>query len=404
MKTALKSPHWVTAMINELKALYRNRTWTPFPHQSHYNVVGSRRVFKTKLKADGSIVDRFKAQLVAKVKPLAQLLGIPLYGLFSRLLLADSSLFTLHCGTGTIYLLLHVNDIIITDSSTYLLHRLITKLSSEFSMKDLGELHYFLGIEVTKFSGGLFLSQQKYIKDILVKNSMSESKPVAAPLTIKHDLHQTTSVLADATQYRQMVGSLQYLIITRPDIAHAINLVSQFMHRPTIIHLQAIKRILRYLNDTLDYGIRLLANSTLNLYSFSNGYWDGCVHTRRSTTDYNIYFGANCISWCSNKQPTVSRSSTEAEHRSMASTTADITWITYLLRELEISLTKVPVLYCDNISALYLAKNPKFHIHTKHIELDYHFIREKVVAGSLVTRHVSTTSQLADVFTKPLPK
>ncbi|XP_026450970.1 uncharacterized protein LOC113351135 [Papaver somniferum] len=190
---------------------------------------------------------------------------------------------------------------------------------------------------------------------------MTECKPVSTPFALKHGLHQDSNTLVDATQYRQIVGSLQYPTLTRPDISHVVNFVSQFMHRPTIIHLTAVKRILRYLNGTLDYGIRLLSNSTLNLYAFSEADWDGCLKIRRSTTGYNIYLGSNCIFWSSRKQPTVSRSSTEDEYRSMAASTADLTWVTYLLRELGIGLDKPPVLFCDNISAHYLAKNPKFH-------------------------------------------
>jgi hypothetical protein len=208
----------------------------------------------------------------------------------------------------------------------------------------------------------------------------------------------------DATNYRSIVGALQYLTLTRPDLTHAVNLVCQFMHQPGTSHFQAVKRILRYLQGTLDYGIRLLSHSSLNLYGFSDADWAGCPDTRRSTTSYCIYLGANCISWASKKQATVSRSSAEAEYRAMASATAELTWLTYLMRDLGISPSTTPTLFCDNTSALHMTVNPVFHARTKHIELDFHFVREKVAAGAITTRYIPSQSQIADIFTKAVSK
>uniref|UniRef100_A0A2N9F793 DDE Tnp4 domain-containing protein n=1 Tax=Fagus sylvatica TaxID=28930 RepID=A0A2N9F793_FAGSY len=247
-------------------------------------------------------------------------------------------------------------------------------------MKDLGPLHYFLGIEVIPFSGGLFLSQQKYACDILARSSMTGCNPIGTPLAQKHNLRRNDPILVDATNYRSIVGALQYITLSRPDLTHAINM------------------------GTLDYGLRLLSRSSLSLYGFSDADWAGCLDTRCSTTGYCIYLGANCISWASKKQATVSRSSAEAEYRSMSTTTAELTWILYLLRDIGINLSTPPVLFCDNTSALHLTVNPVFHARTKHIELDVHFVREKVAAGALVTRFVPTHLQIADVFTKALSK
>uniref|UniRef100_A0A2N9I3R3 Reverse transcriptase Ty1/copia-type domain-containing protein n=1 Tax=Fagus sylvatica TaxID=28930 RepID=A0A2N9I3R3_FAGSY len=458
------------------------------PRKDDMNVVGSRWVFKTKLKSDGSI-ERFKARLVAQgytqslgvdffetfspvIKPptirlvlslalihgwsLRQLdvknaflhgtlkevvymeqppgfsssifpnhvcrLHKALYGLkqaprawfdrFSSFLLrlgftcstADSSLFIFRSEDSILLLLVYVDDIIVTSNKQALLSRLVSRLSSEFSMKDLGPLHYFLSIEVLPFSGGLFLSQQKYARDLIARSSMSGCNPIGTPLAQKHNLRRDDPILVDATNYRSIVGALQYITLTRPDLTHAVNLVCQFMHQPGASHFQAVKRILRYLQGTLDYGLRLLSRSSLSLYGFSDADWAGCLDTRRSTTGYCIYLGANCISWASKKQPTVSRSSAEAEYRSMSTTTAELTWLMYLLRDIGIRLPAPPVLFCDNTSALHLTVNPVFHARTKHIELDVHFVREKVAAGDLVTRFVPTHLQIADVFTKALSK
>jgi hypothetical protein len=132
--------------------------------------------------------------------------------------------------------------------------------------------------------------------------------------------------------------------------------------------------------------------------------WAGCPTTRRSTTGYCTFLGTNIISWCSKKQHTISRSSTEAKYRAMTNTTAELTWLTYIFKDLRISLSHPPILYCDNISALYMTINHVFHARNKHIKLDYHFVREQVALGLLVTKHVSSANQIADIFTKPVPK
>ncbi|KAK2986127.1 hypothetical protein RJ640_024676 [Escallonia rubra] len=165
-----------------------------------------------------------------------------------------------------------------------------------------------------------------------------------------------------------------------------------------------VKRILRYIRGTLDYGIRLLARSTFDLYAFSDADWGGCPLTRRSTTGYCTFLGGNCISWSAKKQPTVARSSAEAEYRALASTAAEITWLTFILRDIGFPVSQPPTIFCDNIAALHLTINPMFHARTKHIELDYHFVREKVALGSLTTRFVPSRHQVADIFTKPLAK
>ena len=318
--------------------------------------------------------------------------------------LADLSLFIYHSSHHTILLIVYVDDIIVTSNHPSHMESLISRLSSEFSMKHLGPLHYFLGIQVLSHGHGFFLSQQKYACEILSKASMIDCKPIGTPFAQKHHLKLEGGPLVDATNYRSIVGALQYLTLTRPDLTHAVNLVCQFMHQPGMSHFQAVKCILRYLQGTLDYGIRILSCLYFTLYGFSDADWAGCPDTRRSTIGFCIYLGANCISWLSKKQATVSRSSAEAEYKAMVFVTAELTWLTYLLRDLGFFLSQPPVLFCDNISALHMTVIPVFHARTKHIELDYHFVREKVSAGALTTRYVPSQSQLADFFTKAVSK
>ena len=207
----------------------------------------------------------------------------------------------------------------------------------------------------------------------------------------------------DSTQYRSIVGALQYLTLTRPDIAYSVNKVCQFLHSPTTIHWMAVKRILRYVKYTLDLGLRTERSSSLLISAFSDADWAGNVDDRRSTGGFAVFFGSNLISWSARKQPTVSRSSTEAEYKSMANATAELVWVQSLLGELGVSVTQVPCLWCDNLGATYLAANPVFHARAKHIEIDFHFVRERVANGQLQIRFVSSKDQLADGFTKALP-
>ncbi|KAF5455446.1 hypothetical protein F2P56_025019 [Juglans regia] len=268
-------------------------------------------------------------------------------------------------------------------------------------MKDLGALHYFLGVEVSYVSDGLVLHQSKYAIDLLDRALMRDCKPTHTPMTQKFKTVMDSTALCDPHTYRSLVGALQYLTLTRPDISFSVNYVSQFMHAPTQDHFTMVRRILRYVKGTAHHGLHIQNSSTLDLYAFSDADWAGCPQTRRSTTGFCTYLGSNLISWSAKKQPTVSRSSSEAEYRAMAQTAAEITWLTFILRDLQVPLITPPVLFCDNLSSLFMTVNPVFHSRSKHIELDYHYIRERVSLGLLITRHISTSAQIADVFTKP---
>ncbi|GKU94201.1 hypothetical protein SLEP1_g7727 [Rubroshorea leprosula] len=354
IKTALKMPHWFAAMQEELDALKKNNTWELVPCPPGANIVGSKWVFKTKLNQDGSI-ERFKARLVAKgflqvpgldfdetfspvLKPTTLRLVIALattqswhlrqldvknaflHGMLKETVYmmqppsfvdpqypdqADSSLFVLQNSQAIAILLLYVDDNVLTASTNELLQQIISNLNKEFALKDLGPLHYFLSIEVTKFSGGIILSQNKYAHDLLNRASMMEAAPISTPLAIKDTITSRDTELVDATSYRSILGALQYLTVTSIDICHAVNRVCQFMQAPTISHLHLVKRILRYVKGTSQYGIRYLEHSPLSLTGFCDADWAGCPFTRHSTTGFCIFLGANCVSWGSTKQLTV---------------------------------------------------------------------------------------------------
>ncbi|CAM8893628.1 unnamed protein product [Rhodiola kirilowii] len=475
-------------MEDEIKALRRTHTWTLVPNPPKTNVIGSKWIFRTKLRSDGSI-DKHKARLVAHgftqqfgvnyldtfspvVKPetvrlvlaiavrhgwcLRQIdvsnaflhghleedvfmqqppgfedslhpshvckLHRTIYGLkqsprawnarLSHTICklgfapsrADTSLFVFHGSGVTIFLLVYVDDIVIAGSCPDAISRIIQRLSAIFPIKDLGNLHYFLGLEVVYNSEGLILKQHKYAIDLLQRANMENCKPTSTPMSATEKLVRDSGQPLndkDVTKYRSMVGGLLYLTLTRPDISFAVNKVCQYVSKPTDDHWEAVKRILRYVKGTIDTGLKFRRSSLTRHSIFTDADWAGCSDDHRSTGGFTIFLGPNLISWSAKKQPTVSRSSTEAEYKALANGTAEATWIQSVLRELGVKQKQPPILWCDNLGATYVTANPVFHARTKHIEIDFHFVREKVAQGELEVRFISTKDQLADVFTKP---
>ncbi|KAK1648574.1 hypothetical protein QYE76_066379 [Lolium multiflorum] len=317
---------------------------------------------------------------------------------------SDVSLFVLRQGTEVAYLLLYVDDIILTASTSRLLQHITGLLHREFSMTDLGDLSYFLGISVTRSSTGMFLSQRQYALDLLQRAGMLDCNPCVTPIDTRCKLPADDGpLLADPTEYCSFAGALQYLTLTRLDIAHAVQQACLYMHAPREPHLTLVKRILRYIRGSLDYGLQLHATPSTTLTAYSDADWAGCPDTRRSTSGYCIYLGDNLVSWSSKRQATVSRSSAEAEYRAVAHAVAECCWTRQLLQELHQPLRAATIVFCDNVSAVYMSSNPVQHSRTKHIEIDIHFVREKVSLGQIRVLHVPSSQQFADIMTKGLP-
>ncbi|KAA3468783.1 Retrovirus-related Pol polyprotein from transposon TNT 1-94 [Gossypium australe] len=268
---------------------------------------------------------------------------------------SDASLFIRVTTESILYVLVYVDDIIVIGSVAASIASFIHLLDKEFFLKDMGDLHYFLGIEVTRSSSGsLHLCQRKYIKDLLDKSNLANAKNVYTPMVSSSALSKDEGDrLADPTEYRSLAGALQYVGLTRPDIAYAVN-------------------------RGLDFG--------------------DCHYT----IGYCIYFGDTPVSWCSKKQQIVSRSTTKGKYRSLAAATSDVTWLVSLLMELQISSADLPNIWCNNSGVVAVATNPVLHSKFKHVELDLFFVREKVAQGSLAVGEVLACDQVADIFTKPL--
>jgi histone deacetylase 1/2 len=278
---------------------------------------------------------------------------------------ADTSLFIRQRVDGTVYLLVYVDDIIVVSSSSTASIQLVAALRSDFAVKDLGPLHFFLGIEVLRqSSGGLVLTQRKYAHELLRRAGMQKCQPANTPMTVTDPLSSSVGIPLmpdDATRYRSVVGGLQYLTVTRPDLSYAVNRVCQFLHEPRDTHWTAVKRILRYVQLTVSHGLSLRPSPARLLSAFSDADWAGDSDDRRSTGGYAIFLGGNLIAWSARKQATVSRSSTESEYKALANATAEIIWVQSVLKELGIMQDRSPVLWCDNLGATYLSSNPVFH-------------------------------------------
>jgi len=316
---------------------------------------------------------------------------------------ADSSLFVKANGEKLAILLVYVDDIIITGNDVEEICQTKENLSVRFEMKELGQLNHFLGLEISITRRGVILCQQKYAKDLLEKFGMLECKATATPMdpNTRMCAHEGKE-LQDATMYRQMVGSLLYLTVTRPDISYAVGVMSRYMQNPKKPHLEAARRILRYVKGTFDYGLLYKKGEDCKMVGYCDADYAGDHDTRRSTTGYVFRLGSGSISWCSKRQPTVSLSTTEAEYRAAAMAAQESTWLIRLMNDLHQVTDYAIPLYCDNQSAVRLAENPVFHARTKHVEVHYHFIREKVLEEEVKLKQIKSEDQVADIFTKGL--
>lgn len=198
------------------------------------------------------------------------------------------------------------------------------------------------------------------------------------------------------------MGKLNYLTVTRPDLAFSVSVMSQFMSSPTIYHWNALKQILCYLKETVGQGIMYANHGHEEIEAFSDADWAGSRSDRRSTSGFCVFVGGNLVSWKSKKQNVVSRSTAESEYRGMANAICVLMWINHFMSEIGLKPKLPAKLWCDNQEAIHIASNPVFHERTKHIEVDCHFIREKVQQGLIVTGFVRSGDQMADIFTKAL--
>ena len=292
----------------------------------------------------------------------------------------DTTLFMRRSDHGIIILLLYVDDVIITGDDMQGIQDLKHFPGRQFEMKYIGPLNYFLNLEVYSSADGYYLTQAKYTSDLISQVSITDSKIVDIP--IEYNCHLNShdgKSLSDATLYRKLVGSLIYLIVTRPDISYAVHVVSQFMVAPRSPHYAAVLRIFRYMKGTIFDSLHFSSHSSLTRQAYLDADWVRDPTDRRSTIRYCFLLGDSLISWRSKKQTVIARSSTEAAYRALAVTIDELIWLRWLLEDLGVACSTATKLHCDNKSAIQIAHNDVFHERTKHIEIDCHFIRHHLL-------------------------
>jgi hypothetical protein len=261
-------------------------------------------------------------------------------------------------------------------------------MESEFQMSMMGELTFFLGIQVKQTEQGIFVHQAKYTKDLMMKFNMEELKPVSTPMS------STTSLgldedgdAVDQREYRSMIGSLLYLTATRPDIQFVVGLCTCFQSSPRSSHRTAVQRVFRYLKHTLEFGIWYSASSSLDLVGFSDADFASCGIDRKSTSGTCHFLGSSLVCWSSRKQSLVAQSTTKAEYVAAASCCSQILWIVHTMRDFGVIFERIPLMY-DNTSVISVAKNLVFHKKMRHVERRHHFLRDHVEKGDIEMRYI----------------
>ncbi|CAL5333116.1 unnamed protein product [Camellia sinensis] len=463
-ENAVKESKWRKAMDEEIAAIRKNDTWELSDLPEGHKTIGVKWVYKTKLKENGE-VDKYKARLVAK--GYKQEFGVDYKEVFApvarhdtiRLVIALTAqnswpIFQLDVKSAFLhgdlkeevfidqppgfvklgnehkvyrlkkalyglkqaprawynrietYFLkegFQKYDLIYTGNNTTMFESFKKSMMVEFEMSDLGMMHYYLGIEVVQSSTGIFISQKKYVGEILDMFQMKDCNPVTTPSEFGLKLNKDNGgTKVDNTLYKQIVGSLMYLTATRPDIMHAVSVISRYMECPTELHLLVAKRIFRYLQGTKEFGLFYKKGEKSNLYGFTDSDYAGDSDDRKSTSGYVFMMGTGAVSWSSRKQSIVTLSTTEAEFVAAAACACQAIWLKKILKELQFKEDEPTLIYCDNTSTIKLSRNPVLHGRSKHIDVKYHFLRDLTNDGVIDLIYCRSEDQVADILTKSL--
>lgn len=309
----------------------------------------------------------------------------------------------------SVIIAVYVDDIILAAGSEQRMSEVKQAIADEFTVKDMGELKYCLGVTVDQETNpdSIWIGQPGYTERVLTKFKMDEAKPVSTPVDTNNKLVKTgeNDETVDQGLYQSAVGSLLYLSIwTRPDITYAVSNVAKFCSNPSKEHWTAVKRIMRYLKGTMNYGLWYDRSSSDECVGYSDADWAGDINDRKSTSGYMFQIGGTAISWRSKKQSCVALSTAEAEYMALASAAQEAIWMQQLVGDLNSKQTNSMVIYEDNQSAICMSKNPQFHGRAKHIGIKYHFIREQVEKGTVVLKYCPSKDMVADMLTKGLTK
>jgi hypothetical protein len=309
-----------------------------------------------------------------------------------------------------IYLTVYVDDLVIATQNLRTLQQVKTWLKSKFKMTDGEEISYILGWEISRNRSKhtITISQSRYLKEIITRYQMDDSNATSTPMDSSTKLEKLTEAdeRLDDVPYRQVVGSLQYAVSsTRPDLASATAKVSKFLDEHNKTHWQAVKRILRYIKGTTDVSLTYGTECNNNILTgYADADFAGDLNDRKSTSGYVFKLNGGAVSWFSKKQGCVAQSTAEAEYVAASHATKEAIWLRSLLAELGFPQSKPTTIYEDNRACIAISKNPENHTRMKHIDVKFHFVREKVNAKEIILMPISTEEQTADALTKPLPK
>ncbi|KAK6159097.1 hypothetical protein DH2020_006411 [Rehmannia glutinosa] len=315
----------------------------------------------------------------------------------------DTNLFVFEKVQDCLLLQIYVDDIIFGATNESLCKKFSKLMQDEFEMSMMGELNFFLGLQIKQCQEGIYISQSKYTKELLNNFGIEEGRTVSTPMATKVKIDKDEKGKSvDESKYRGMIGSLLYLTTSRPDILHAVCLCARFQSNPKESHMSAVKRIFRYLKGTIQYGLFYPKNEIFSLKGYSDLDYAGNIDDRKSTSG-SCQFLVDClVSWFSKKQNCVSLSTAEAEYFSSAFCCTQLLWMKQTLADYKCFFESVPIFYCDNSSAINISKNPVQHSRTKHIDIRHHFIRDLVENKIVTIDFVTTENQITDIFTKAL--
>ncbi|GJU82912.1 putative ribonuclease H-like domain-containing protein [Tanacetum coccineum] len=456
IKEAMADSAWIESMQEELHQFDRLDVWELVDRPLCKNVINLKWLWKNKRDEENTII-RNKSRLVAKgyaqkegidfeesFAPVARLEAVRLFiayaahksftvyqmdvktaflygplkeehksvyvGLYTLRLVSkgfskgsiDPTLFITKHGEDILLVQIYVDDIIFGSTNPKLSKRFGKLMHSKFDMSMMGELKFFLGIQIHQSPRGIFINQAKYAQEILKKHGMTSCDSIGTPMATKHLDADLSGTPVDQTKYRSMVGALMYLTASRPDIVHATCYCARYQAKPTEKHLTAVKRIFWYLKDSINMGLWYPKDTSFELTAFSDSDHAGCLDSRKSTSGGIQFLGGDkLVSWSSKKQDCTSMSSAEAEYVSLSACCAQVLWLRTQLTDYGFHFDKIPM-YCDSKAAIAISCNPVQHSRTKHIDVRYHFIKEQVEKGIVELFFVGTEYQLADLFTKAL--